>query len=269
MEENQVQTQNQGQNVYEIDLLQMVKDVLKRWYVIAIAAIIGGLIALTYTIYFITPKYTASIMMYINNSSSSTSGTGQWLSYSDISTARSLVETYVVILTSRSTLERVVQESSVNYSAEELKNMLSVSIQDETEIISVKVTHPDPYLAARIANTIAKVLPEEINKIITSSNAKVVDEASIPTTHSYPSHKKNIIIGLLVGILVGVALVLVYEFLTDEIKSEEWLEKNYGGDIPILAIIPDLNDKSTYSYNRYRKYGYYPSDKVNMQGGVK
>jgi capsular polysaccharide biosynthesis protein len=147
--------------------------------------------------------------------------------------------------------------------------LIKVSVQEDTEIFSVKVTHHDPYSAARIANTVAKVLPEEINKIITSSNARVIDEASIPTSHSFPNHKKNIAIGILLGIVFGVAGVLVFEFFNDEIKSEEWIEKNFGGEIPLLAIIPDLNDKSTYSYNRYRKYGYYTSDRTNMQGGIK
>ena len=265
MEENQVQTQNQGQNVYEIDLLQMVKDLLNRWYVIAISAILCGLIALIYTVYFITPKYTASIMMYIDNSSSN--GLGQGLSYNDITTARSLVDTYVVILTSRSTLERVGEEASVDYTSEELKNMIYISIQDETEIFSVNVTHPDPYLAARIANTIAKVFPEEINKIIVSSNAKVIDEATIPTTQSSPNNKRNSAIGLILGIVLGVAVVLVYEFFNDKIKSEEWIEKNFGEEIPLLAIIPDLNDQSIYNYGIYRKYRYYALDKLNTKAG--
>lgn len=267
MEENQVQTQNQGQGQgqYEIDLLQMLKDLLNRWYIIAISAILCGLIALTYTVCFITPKYTASIMMYIDNSSSN--GLGQGLSYNDISTARSLVDTYVVILTSRSTLERVSEEASLDYTAEELKNMISISIKDETEIFSVNVTHQDPYLAARISNTIAKVFPEEINKIVMSSNAKIIDEATIPTTQSSPNYKKNSAIGLILGIVLSAAVVLVYEFFNDEIKSEEWVEKNFGNEIPLLAIIPDLNDKSTYMYGKYRKYGYYTSDKPNAQGG--
>ena len=46
----QNQNQGQGQGQYEIDLLQMLKDLLNRWYIIAISAILCGLIALTYTV---------------------------------------------------------------------------------------------------------------------------------------------------------------------------------------------------------------------------
>ncbi|MBQ5320951.1 MAG: hypothetical protein J6K88_02640 [Oscillospiraceae bacterium] len=258
---------DENQERYEIDLLQMVKDLFKRWYVIAISAILCGLISLSFTLYFITPKYTANIMMYVNNSASSSSSSGAWLSYSDITTARNLVETYTVILTSRSTLDKVIEEASLNCNSGDLKSMLSVQILNETEVFSVSVTHTDPYVAARIANTIAKVLPEEISNIIKSSNVVVVDEASIPTTHSSPNYKINVAFGILIGVVLGAAAVLVYEFFNDEIKSEEWIEKNFGKEIPLLAIIPDLNDKSTYSYNKYRKYGYYTSNKSTLKEG--
>lgn len=257
----------ENQERYEIDLLQMVKDLLNRWYVIAISAILCGLISLTFTLYFITPKYTANIMMYVNNAASSSSSSSSWLSYSDITTARNLVETYTVILTSRSTLDKVIEEAGLECTSGQLKSMLSVQILNETEVFLVSVTHPDPYVSARIANTIAKVLPEEISNIIKSSNVVVVDEASIPTTHSSPSYKINVAFGILIGIVLGVATVLVYEFFNDEIKSEDWVEKNFGSEIPLLAIIPDLNDKSTYMYGKYRKYGYYTSDKPNAKGG--
>lgn len=248
---------DENQERYEIDLLQILSDLLKRWYVIAISGVVAAIIALAYTFYFVTPQYRASVMMYVNNTTSATTG----VTYNDITTARSLVETYVVILTSRDTLERVIDESGLNCEYTALKGMISAQVLNETEVFSISITHSDPYTAAKVANTIARVLPEKIDDIVQGSSVKVIDEASIPTSPSSPSYKKNVAIGLLLGVVLGASAVLIYEFMNDKIKSEDWIDKNFGDDVPLLAIIPDLSDKTSYNYGRYRKYGYYTSSK--------
>ena len=53
--------------------------------------------------------YTASALMYVNNNSLSVGSTKVSLSYSDLTAAKSLVDTYVVILNARTTLNEVIR----------------------------------------------------------------------------------------------------------------------------------------------------------------
>lgn len=140
----------------------------------------GGL-AFSYARFIITPMYTASALMYVNNNSLSVGSTKVSLSYSDLTAAKSLVDTYVVILNARTTLNEVIRTSGVDYTYKEMRDMVSAGAVNSTEVVQIDVTMPDPQEAERVANTITKVLPGRIADIIDGSSARVVDTAVAPS----------------------------------------------------------------------------------------
>ncbi len=56
-------------NYIEIDLLQLLKALRRRVWAILLATVLFGGAAFTYATVFITPRYQASALMYVNNSS--------------------------------------------------------------------------------------------------------------------------------------------------------------------------------------------------------
>ena len=69
-----------------------------------------------------------------------------------------------------------------------------------------------------------------------TGNAEVVQTAMPNTTPVSPHPTRNIILGLLVGVLLGVGLILLLEQFDTRIKDEAAVEKAYR--LPILARIP-------------------------------
>ena len=69
--------------------------------------------------------------MYVNNSNLSVGSTS--ISLTDLNAAQSLVDTYIVILKSRPTLEDVIEKANVSYTYEQLESMISASSVDGTE----------------------------------------------------------------------------------------------------------------------------------------
>lgn len=126
------QVGNNRENETEIDLLQLAKALWHKAWAIVLVTLITAAMAFAGTKLFITPLYTASAMMYVNNSSISVGSTQ--VNLSDLTAAQSLVETYMVILKTRGTLEEVIKEANLPYDYEELSNMIEAGAVNSTEV---------------------------------------------------------------------------------------------------------------------------------------
>lgn len=238
-----------GRDYYVIDLLHICTQLLRRLWIIILAGIIGAGVGFSVSSFGIAPKYSSKIMLYVNNSSISLGSTNFSISASEISAAQSLVETYVVILNTRTTLEKVIEEAEVDYTYGQLASMISAAPVNETEVFSVKVTCGDPYEAAKIANCIAEVLPVRISEIIDGSSMEVVDVAVPNLSKVSPSITNYTIVGLLIGIILAVLVLTVLVIVDNTIHDEDYIIQVY--EYPILAKVPDLLDSEAAKFNYY------------------
>jgi capsular polysaccharide biosynthesis protein len=232
-----------------VDLLHIIKSLWKKAWVIAIAMILVGIIGFSVAAFVIAPTYSSSVMLYVNNGMSV--GDIFQLSSSQITGARSLVDTYIVMLQNRTTLNKVIEKADVDYDFEDLEDMIKAESVNGTEIIRITVTSPDPYEAAQIANAIAIVLPARISEIIKGSSMEVVDSAAVNLKKVAPSITGYTGVGMLVGAIISVLALIVIDMRDDTIRSEEYILQNY--DYPILAKIPDLTNVDSKSYGYYYK----------------
>ena len=232
-------------DMIEIDLLKLVLILWRKAWAIILAAIVMGGIAFGVTYNFIAPEYQASIKVYVNNTNQSSTTT---LTQSDLNVAKQLVDTYIVTLKSRTTLNQIITEAGLDYNSEELGEMITAGAINSTEVFEVTVTSEDAKEAALIANTIADILPNRITEIVENSSVRIVDYAIIDEEPVSPSYPKNVAIGALAGMVVAVALIFLQFVLDNKIHSEEYLIEHFK--YPILAVIPDL---AATSKNKYYK----------------
>jgi len=233
--------------VIELDVRAVLKTLWKRAWIILLCAILSGALFLGYTAKFIQPKYQAQVTMYVNNNAgkSGTVGSG------DLAVAMQLANTYVNIIRSDRVLEKVIEQTGVMLTPEQIRGMLSAETEEETEMFAVSVTSPDPQLSADIANAIAKVAPKEISGIIEGSSAKIIDDAKVPTTRVSPSYKVNTLIGVIAGALVSSVFFVAQMMLDTRIKEEEDL-KNIC-QIPVLGMIPDFVQQAKENEKKGRR----------------
>lgn len=78
-----------------------------------------------------------------------------------------------------------------------------------------------------------------IAKASTISNIRVVDPAITPDNPLKPQKKKNLLLGLILGLMAGVGAVFFIEYLDDTIKGPEEAQRVIGA--PILALIPFID----------------------------
>lgn len=254
---------NNEQEVYEIDLLRLVKVMWSHAILIIVTTLIGGILGFSIARFAVVPQYQAKALMYVNNSSISIGGSKVSISTGELSAAQSLVDTYIVILNSRITLNEVIDKAGLEYTYEELSGMVSADAVNNTEVFRVTVTSPDPAEAKLIANTIADTLPKTISNVVDGSDVRVVDYAVTPVHRSSPSYTKYTAIGLIIGGLLSAGFVVIRDLMDDIIHDADYLHQTYS-EIPVLAMIPDLSQEGSgnykydykYKYKSYKSYGY-------------
>lgn len=237
---------------YVIDLAHIVKNVWHRIWVVIICGILTAAIGFSLAAFAITPKYSSSIMLYVNNSSFSVGDLGFSISSSEISAAQSLVKTYTVLLKNRTTLEKVIDETKVPYTWEKLYKMIEAAPVNDTEIMEITVTSTNPNEAEKIANGIARILPKRVSEIVEGSSMEVVDSAVASNKKVSPSITKFTAVGFILGVLLSAMVLVIIALLDNTIHDEEYILNNYG--YPILAKIPDLLNTGTKKYAYYNNY---------------
>lgn len=231
---------------YEVDIKQVIYGLWHRLWAIVLAGVLGGGILFSYAALLVAPKYQAEAMLYVNNSSFSVGSTSFSFSNAELSAAQSLVDTYIVILNSWPVLDEVIQEAELNYSYDELRDMLSAAPVNSTEVFSVIVTSTDPQEAERIANTIVDILPDKISDIVDGSSVRIVAHALIPSEKVSPNITMYTAMGMLAGIVVACLIVIVRLVNDTHIHNEDYLTNTYN--LPVLAVVPNLFSRSEDNY---------------------
>lgn len=259
----------QSTGAIEIDFMRLLKAVMKRMRLVCAVSVASAVLTIIGTLLFVTPEYEATAKFYVNNSSISVGGTSISMSSGDLTASRNLVDSYIVILETRETLNDVLDYAGVNLGYEDVREMISAEAVDNTEIFQVTVTSPDPQQAEQLANAIGYILPKRITTIIEGTSAKVVESAVVPSSPSSPSYAKNTVIGFVLGMLVVVAVIAIHQIVDTTIRTEE--DVTQVCKYPVLAAIPDLTSTgkggSYYGYGRERSAPHIVGQRNGLVGG--
>jgi len=247
-----------NERILDFDLLKIAKLMIGKIWIIILSCLLCGVALFSYAYFLIDPTYQSSALFYVNNSDISVGSASVKLSSTDLSTSKSLIDTYVVILKTRNTLETVIKKNNLDYSYEQLRSMISASSVNNTEVFNVTVTSTSPEEACKIANAIAKVFPDKISEIVTGSSAKIVDYAVVNGKKVGPNIQKYTLFGALFGAVISCVAIYLADLFDDTIKDENRLIETCD-DIPILAIIPDLESDSKSGY--YSQYYCFDDEK--------
>lgn len=238
----------------EPDIMALLKALLSKVWLMAIVGVVCAGLAFGFAKLFITPTYRAGFTAYINNQHAQTDK--DYLTSSDLSASKQLTQTYAQILRSNTILMAAAKSIGSDLSYGKLKGITSVVIQDDTEILTVYVTHPNPEFAYELATAISQTAPQYMTSIVEGSSMKIVDYPEPNPPRNSPSYLRYTLIGFLIGVILVAIREIIRFFTNDTVTEESGLEAQFG--LPILGVIPDLTasgDRKSDYYSSYR-YGY-------------
>ena len=239
-----------------VDLQKAFEAVWRKAWLVGLVSVVCTIVVLLGTLLFITPQYESSAMFYVNNNSLSVGDASFSIDSGDISASKSLVNSYIVILKTRETLNEVLDYAGVDRSYEEVKEMITAASVNATEIFEVVVTSTSAQEAEKIADAIAYILPKRISSIIEGTSAKIVDSAIVASKPSSPSYTINALVGFLLGLVMSVGVIILQEIFDITIRTDEDIAQCC--DYPVLAAVPDMTAPGKGAYDR-KKQSYAPA----------
>jgi len=220
----------------QINLMDLLRLYMRRWWYIVIAMIVGGLLSGMFTKFFITPMYTSAGSLYTENSTDIVSQNATDINLSTVTVRRELVTTYAEVLTSNIFLKKVANESGLGYDHSQLLSMISMTDKNDTEILVVSVTTNNPDHAYIIAQKIMDLAPGQVSEVVEGGNVKKLDEPERPTKPSSPNTVRNIEIGVFIGLLLSLIIIFAVEMLDNKVKDAEALSETFK--YPVLGEVP-------------------------------
>lgn len=220
----------------EINLIELLKLYLHRWWILLIGMIIGGILMGMYTSFFIAPTYVSAGSLYTQNSSGSSTQGNSDVNLNTIMVRKELVSSYAEVLSSNVFLKKVATESGLGYSHEDLLRMISMSSKNETEILVISVTSLNPQHAYIIAQTIINLADEQIESVIEGGGVKILDEPEYSDIPASPNLSKNVLLGMIAGFILCAVVIFLMDMFSDKVKNTDDLTRKFA--LPVLGEIP-------------------------------
>ena len=220
-----------GDSGLELNLVSLFYRLLGKAKPIILTAAACGLLMLLLSLFVIPPRYEATSKLYLVNSNAV-------VDLSALQASSSVSPDYKEVFLNHTVHDRAKQEMGLDYTYEELGEMISLSTPPDTHILCITVTSGDVQEAVMMANGYASIAQQFIKERMDSRMPTIFEEAFVPEKPEPVSPRKlmNTFVGVLLGGLLACAVVTVRFLMDDRISSIESVEDKTG--INVLGVMP-------------------------------
>lgn len=215
-----------------ISISEIIDAVKKRWKIIALCTLIATLVSGIFSFFIIAPTYEASTKVFIGKEESSVEN----YNYNDITMYQKLLKTYSELIKTKDLINRSITNSEYELDVEDVLHNVSVTTVADTQMIQIAYKSTSPNIAKNMLENITNEFITTAQELVPNGNVRVLETVELPEEPVAPNKKMNIAIAFILGMMVGLGIVFLLEYLDNTYKNKEQLEKDL--DIPVLGIIP-------------------------------
>jgi capsular exopolysaccharide synthesis family protein len=220
----------QNKDFIEVDIRELILMLLRKWYILLICLVIATGVSYAVTAFYLKPVYRAETTLFLGKEKDKVGA----LSLLDLQVNSQLVVDYREILKSRLVAENINSKLGVNIKTFQ-KNVDVMTVKD-SRIFQISYDDYDPKLAAKVVNELGTIIMQLASDIIEVKNVKVIDTAKEPKEPVKPNKKMNVGLAGFLGILLGVSLVYLLEFIDHTFKKPEDVERHLG--LNVIGTVP-------------------------------
>jgi len=215
-----------------IDLQELFQIVKKRLVLIVVLALVATGISGFFTYFFMTPIYQTSTQLALVPGMTA----DMPLTHGEINANIQMINTLNEVIVSPMILAEVIEYLDLGLTVGGLRSMMSVANRSNALIITLTVQNENPELARDIANVTADIFYEEVVEHFNMNNVRILASAQVPNNPVNPSLMMNLGIGFMIGVIAGIFLTFLLEFLDKTVNTEQEVEKLIN--LPVLGMIP-------------------------------
>jgi len=226
---------NYSSKYIEVDIRELFVTLLKKiWIIFLCIVILAGFTGI-YSFYYLDDYYTATATVYLGKE-----GLGGSIDLGIINLNNQLMADYFSLIKSRLVAEEVSRrmgnESFMEIIQKDITADLATEQRAPTRMFYVSFESTNPEFAADVVNFTCEVLLEKAESIFGVKNARIIDRALIPDKPSGPNRILNIAIAAAAGVVLGIVIILMIEFINYTFKKPKDIERILG--LTVLGIIP-------------------------------
>lgn len=221
-----------------ISLRELFQVLRKRLWLIVLITIIAATVSAVISFFVLTPVYESKTQILVNQAKNDQ----QLYNNQTVQTNVQLINTYNDIITSPAILDKVIKELQLDSSAQSLSGQIQVTSAQDSQVAQIVVQDTSAKRATDIANTTAFVFQKEVPKLMNVDNVKVLSKATLSENASpvKPQPLLNIAIAVVVGLMVGIGLSFLLEYLDNTLKTEQDIENLL--ELPVMGVITTIKD---------------------------
>lgn len=216
----------------------------KSWASIAALAMLGVCAGAGYSL-LATPTYTSSTSLFL--------AVGGAAAADDIAQdsagAERQVKSFAEVAKAPVVLQPTIDRLGLDVTPDELAERVSVTVPRDTAVLDIAVTDTDPRRAVETTHAVSAELINAVERMAPSDGqgaprvtANVITPATVPHSWTTPKVPRNLGLGLLVGVISGLALALVRTRLDTRVRDVEDITR--VTDLPVVGTI-DLDENPT------------------------
>lgn len=223
-----------------ISLRELFETLKKRMSLILVITLLAASISGAVSYFMIKPVYQSSTQILVSQAAA---GALSSIAGIAMDTDSKYIETYNVIMKSPYILDQVIEKLKLDTTPETLNGSISVAQEGQSQVVTISVQNTDPAQAVIIANEIAKTFQREISELMRIDNITILTVAELAENPApiKPQPVLNIMIALVVGLMIGVGLAFLLEYLDNTVKSEQDIEKLL--ELPVLGVVTKMTDE--------------------------
>ena len=219
---------------------KIINMLLRHIKLIILVGALVTLIAYGYSSFFITPVYTASSLIMVQNYNEYYYNTQPTTSYNgnnnggriesgNINASSTIAANCVILFSNSPDMTSLMSNASVN-----------IEQVDDQNFIKFNASSANPQVAANVANQLAEQAPKTFASLYGKDRGRVdtISSATAPSSPVSPNVNQNTLIGLGIGLALGVLLAFFLEIIDTTLKTGDDLSKMYG--LPVFAEIVDF-----------------------------
>jgi capsular polysaccharide biosynthesis protein len=208
----------------EINVKKIFEMIMSRIWIVLVLSVLFATVGGFYSYYFTKPLYETSTKLIVNADDK-------------------LMNTLMVMIKEPSFLEHVVKELELKKTPEQLSQQISAGSIGGSSFVNISVIDPDPVLAAKIANASADIFKREMKATFELQDIRIYAAAKVDSTPLNINHQNMIVLSLIIGIIAGVGLIFLLDFMDNSIRTENYAEQLL--EIPVLGSVSKMNKKNT------------------------
>jgi len=222
-----------------ISLQELFRTLKKRIGLIAFITLIAITISGIVSFLLLTPIYQTTTQILVNQTKQDQNQVNTQSVQNDLQ----LINTYSVIIKSPVILDDVINELNLDRSFDSLDSQITVSSAQNSQVLDVSVQDADPKLAVKIANATATIFEQKIVGLMSVDNVNILTPASLSDNPSpiKPDPILNMAIAAVIGLMLGVGVAFLLEYLDTTVKTEQDIEELLG--LPILGLVSPIPNK--------------------------